>query len=99
MDPFFVRLRLGVYRFDPSDLQLSSSVMVATLVRWSYGALARRLPDCLLQQGLPDSGDGGVMTATHLRLAPVRVVVDTWSIDLVVIFIASCVLCTAMIDE
>ena len=41
LDPFFVRLRLGVYRFAPSDLRLSSSVMVATLVRWSYGALAR----------------------------------------------------------
>ena len=49
LDPVFVRLRLGVYMFDPSDLRLSSSAMVATLVRCSYGALARRLTDCLLQ--------------------------------------------------
>ena len=39
------------------------------------------------------------MTAVRLRLAPVLVVVARWSIDLVVIFITSCVLYTAMIDE
>ena len=99
LDPVFVRLRLGVYRFDPSDLRLSSSAMVAALVRWSYGALARRLPDCLLQQGLPGSGEGGAMTAARLRLAPVLVVVARWSMDMVVIFIISVILCTAMIEN
>ena len=99
LDPIFVRFRLGVYRFDPSDLRLSSLAMVATLVRWSYGALARRLSDCLLQQGLSGSGEGGAMTAAHLRLAPVLVVIARWSMDLVVIFITSSILCTAMIDK
>ena len=32
LDPFFVRLRLGVYRFGSSDLRFSSSAMVATLM-------------------------------------------------------------------
>ena len=99
LDPVFVCLRSCGSRFDLSNLQLSSSAMVAAPVCWSFGALARRLPDCLLQQGLPGSGDGGVMTAARLRLAPVLVVVARWSIDLVVIFITSCVLCTSMIDE
>ena len=49
LDKVFFRLRLGIYRFDPSDLRLSSLAMVATLVRCSYGALARWLSDCLLQ--------------------------------------------------
>ena len=99
LDPVFVRLRSGVYRFDPSDLRLSSSAMVATLVRWSYGTLARRLPDSLLQQGLSGSGEGGAMTAARLRPAPVLVVVTRWSTDVVVIFITSVVLCTAMIED
>jgi hypothetical protein len=56
------------------DLRLSSLAMVAALVRWSFGALARRLPTCLLQQallrqGLPGSGDGGARMAARLRLA------------------------------
>ena len=50
LDPFLVRLCLHVYRFDPSDVRLSSSAMVSALERWSYGVLARRHPDCLLQQ-------------------------------------------------
>ena len=99
LDPVFVRLCLGVYRFDPSDLRLSSSAMVATLVRWSYGALARRLLDCLLQQDLPDSGEGGARMAARLWLAPVPVVVVRWSTDMVVIFITSVVLCTTMIED
>ena len=53
LDPAFVRLRSGVYRFDPSDLRLSSLAMVATLVCWSYGALARRLSDCLHNKVCP----------------------------------------------
>ena len=56
-------------------------------MRWSYGALARRLPDCLLQQVVPDSDDGGAMTVARLRLASVRVDVARWSTDLDVIFI------------
>ena len=99
LDLVFVRLRSCGSRFDLFNLQLSSSAMVAALVCWSFGVLARRLPDCLLQQGLPDSGDGGAMTAARLRLAPVLVVVARWSIDLVLIFITSYVLCTAIIDE
>ena len=89
MDLFGFGLRFGVYRFVPSDLQISSSAMVASLLRWSYGALARRLPDY---------GDGGVMIAARLRLASVLVVVARWSADLDVIFI-SCVRCTAMIED
>ena len=99
LDPVFVRLHSCGSRFDLSNLQLSSSAMVAALVCWSFGVLARRLPDCLLQQGLPDSGDGGAMTAARLRLAPVLVVVAMWSTDLNVIFIISGICCTIMIDD
>ena len=73
--------------------------MDATLVRWSYGALAQRLPDCLLQQGLLGPSDGRVMMAARLRLTPMLVVVVSWSTDMVVIFITSVVLYTAMIEE
>ena len=66
MDPIFIRLRMCVCRLDSSDLRFSSTAVVAVLVRWSYGALARRLPDCLLQQVVPDSGKGGAMTAARL---------------------------------
>ena len=47
-DLFIVRLRPRVFRQDPFDLH-SLSAAVAVLVRWLYGALARQLPDCLLQ--------------------------------------------------
>ena len=62
-----VRLRSCVFGLNPSNLRYSSSAVVAVLVRWSYGALARRLSDCLLQQVVPDSGDGGVMTFGSLQ--------------------------------
>ena len=89
-----------VYRLDPSDLRFSSSATVARLVRWSCGALARGLPDCLLQQGLPDSSEGGAIAAARLRLVPVLVVVARWSTDLDVIFITSCILCIVLtVDE
>ena len=68
--------------------------MVVVLVRWSYGALARRLPDCLLQ-GLPGSDVGGAMTAARHRLVSVLVVVARWSTDLDVIYFTS-VLCTTV---
>ena len=97
-DLFVVRLRSCVFRLDPFDLH-SSSAAVAVLVRWFYGALARRLLDCLLQQGLPGSGEGGAMTAARLRLASVLVVVARWSTDLDVIFIISSVRCTTMIED
>jgi hypothetical protein len=74
-DLVVVRLRSCVFGLDPFDLRYSSSTAVAVLVRWSYGALARRLPDGLLQQVLPDFGDGGAMTEARLRLASVLVVV------------------------
>ena len=97
-DLFVVRLRSCVFRLDYFDLQ-SSSAAVAVLVRWFYGALARQLPDCLLQQGLPGSGEGGAMTAARLRLASVLVVVARWSTDLDVIFIICSVCCTTMIED
>ena len=97
-DLVVVRLRSCVFGLNPSNLRYSSSAAVAVLVRWSYGALARRLPDCLLQQVVPDSDDGWVMTAARLRLALVLVVVTRWSTDLNVIFISD-VRCTAMIEN
>ena len=93
-DLVVVRLCSCVFRLDPFDLCYSSSAAVAVLVRWSYGALARRLPDFLLQQGLPDSDEGGAMTAARLRLASVLVVVARWSTVLDVIFIISDIHCT-----
>ena len=100
LDPIFARLRLCVYKLDPSDLYFSLSATVAVLVGWSRGALARRLPDCLLQLGLPRSGDGRVMTAARLRLDLVLVVVARWSMEFDVIFLTSGVLCTTLtIDE
>jgi hypothetical protein len=77
--------------------------MVAALVRWSFGALARRLPVCLLQQALlrqalPGFGDGGARTAARLRLVLVFVVVARWSNNLSVIFITYRLLCTAIDD-
>ena len=97
LDPVFIRLCSYVYNLDLSKLCFSSSATVAVLVRWSFGILARRLPDCLLQQGLPASGVRGAMTAARLRLAPVFVVVAR---DLDVIYFTSIVLCTTlMVDE
>ena len=98
-DLVVVRLRSCVFGLNHSNLHYSSSAAVAVLVRWSYGALARRLPDCLLQQVVPDSDDGGAMTAARLRLASVLVVVARWSTDLDVIFIISSVCCTMVEDE
>ena len=98
-DLVVVRLCSCVFRLDPFDLRYYSSAAVAVLVRWSYGALARRLPDCLLQQVVPDSGEGGVMTAARLRLVSVIVVVARWSTDLDVIFIISSVRCTAVMED
>ncbi|EMS50408.1 hypothetical protein TRIUR3_20169 [Triticum urartu] len=84
---------------DPSDLRYSSTAAIAVLLRWSYWGLARRLPDCLLQQVLPDSGEGGAMTAARLRLASVLVVVARCSMNLDVVFIISGVRCTAIIED
>ena len=97
-DLVIVRLRSCVFGVNPSNLYYSSSAAVAVLVRWSYGALARRLPDCLLQQVVPGSGDGGTMTAARLRLASVLVVVARWFTDLDVIFISG-IRCIAMIED
>ena len=80
------------------DLCYSSSAAVVVLVRWSYGALARQLPDCLLQQVLPGSDEGGAMTAARLRLASVLVVVARWSMDLDAIFISD-VRCITMVED
>ena len=96
-DLFVVRLRSRAFRLDAFDLH-SSSAAVAVLVRWFYGALARRLPDCLLQQVMPGSGDGGAMTAARLRLASVLVVVARWSTNQDVIFISG-IRCTVMIED
>ena len=86
-DLFVVPLHSCLFRLDPSDLRYSSSAAVAVLLRWFYGVLARRLPDCLLQQVLHGSGEGGAMTAMCLRLASMVVVIARWSTDLNVIFI------------
>ncbi|EMS47599.1 hypothetical protein TRIUR3_32599 [Triticum urartu] len=94
-------------RFSPPSPRLNgvSSIIqgrveaVAVLGRWSYGTLARRLPDCLLQQVVPSSGKGGAMTVARLRLASVIVVVARWSMNLDVIFIISGVRCTTMIED
>ena len=43
-DPVRFRVRLCGYRPVSSDLCLSSLTMVAALMRWSFEALARRLP-------------------------------------------------------
>jgi hypothetical protein len=77
--------------------------MVAALVRWSFGALARQLlvfllQQALLRQALPDSGDGGARTEARLRLALVFVVVARWSSDLFVIFITFGTLCIVVDD-
>ena len=99
LDPVFVCLRSCGSRFDLSDLQLSSTAMVPALVCWSFGALVRQLPDCLLQQGLPGSGDGGVMTVARLRLAPVLVVVARWFTDLDVILNSDVLYTTLTVGE
>ena len=89
---------VGVFGLDHLDLCYFSSMAVAVLWCWSYGALARRLPDCLLQQVVPGSSDGGAMTAACIWLASVLVVVARWSTDLDVIFISG-VRCTVMIKD
>ena len=98
-DLVVVRLRSYAFGLDPSDLHYFSSAAVAVLGCWSYGALARRLPDSLLQQVVPGSGDGGAMTAARLRLASVLVVIARWFMNLDVIFIISGVHCTVMIED
>ena len=64
-DLVVVYLYFCVFKLDPSDLRSSSMAAVAVLVCWFHGALARRLPDCLLQQVLPGSDEEGVMTAAR----------------------------------
>jgi hypothetical protein len=85
------------------DLQLSSLVMVAALVCWSFRALARRLLVCLLEQALlwqalSGSSDGGARKAARLRLVLVFVVVARLSNELFVIFITVRNLC-AVVDD
>lgn len=99
MDSVFVRLCSCVCRLNPSDLNFSLLVVVAAPVCWSYGALAQRLSDCLLQQVVPGSGEGGAIMAAHLRLASLLVVLARWSMNLDVIFIISCIRCTVMIED
>ena len=97
-DLVVVCLRSCAFGLYPFDLRYFSSAAVAVLGCWSYGALARRLPDCLLQQVVPGSGDGGAMTAARLRLTSVFVVVARWSTNLDVIFIFG-IRCTAMLED
>ena len=70
--------------------------MVAALVHWFYGDLARRLLKRLLQQGLSGFGEEGTIPMVRLQLAPVLVAVGRWSMTLVVIFITSDLLCATM---
>ncbi|XBI09700.1 hypothetical protein VPH35_137192 [Triticum aestivum] len=85
-----VCMQVGSFR--STLLFISGSCCSGALV---YMALARRLPECLLQQGLPGSSEGGVMTAARLRLASMIVVVIRWSTDLDVFFTSS-TLCTTL---
>ena len=98
-DLVVVRLRSCVFGLDPSDLRYFSSAAVAVLGCWSYGTLARRLPDCLLQQVVLDPCDGGAMTAARLRLVSVLVVVARWCTYLDVISIIYGMRCAAMIKD
>jgi hypothetical protein len=100
-DPVGFRVRWCDFKSVSSDLRFSSLAMVAALVRWSFGALARRLPICLLQQALlrqalPGSDDGGLRMAARLWLALVSVFIARWSSDLIVIFITFRTLRTAI---
>ena len=47
---------------------------------------------------MPESDEGGAMTAARLGLASVLVIIARWSMNLDVIFIISSVRCTAMIE-
>ena len=98
-DLVVVHLRSCVFGLDPSDLCYSLSAAVTVLGCWSYGALTRRLPDCLLQQVVPGSGEGGAMTAARLRLTSVLAIVARWSMNLDVIFTSSGVKCIVMIED
>jgi hypothetical protein len=91
------------FRLVSFDLRLSSLAMVAALVCWSFGALARRLPvyllqQALLRQALLSSGDGGTRTVARLWLMLAFLVVAKWSSDLFIIFITFGTLCTALDD-
>ena len=88
LDLVVVHLRSCIFRLDPSDLCYFSSAEVAVLLRWSYEALSRQLLNCLLQQSLPGSGEGGAVMAAHLWLASVLAVVARWSTNLDAIFIS-----------
>jgi hypothetical protein len=78
--------------------------MVAALVRWSFGALARRLLACLLEQALLDKlclapvMEGEEGDARCLRLLLLFVVVARLSNELFVFFITFRNLCTVIDD-
>ena len=75
---------------DSFDVRLSSLLMVAALVRWSFVILAQQFFVCLLQQTLPilfGFGDGGARMPSRLWLVLVFVVVARWSKYLFIIFI------------
>jgi hypothetical protein len=79
-DPIGFHVLWCGFRSFSFNLWLSSLAMVVAMVRWSFGALARRLPiyllqQALLRQALPDFGDGGAMAAARLRLKLVCVVI------------------------
>ena len=75
----FMCLQIGSFwsklHFFVKYINFSSTMAVIVLVHWSYRDLARWLPDCLPQQVLPGTREGGLMTAACLRLASVLVVV------------------------
>jgi hypothetical protein len=102
-NPVGFRVHWCSFRSVSSDIRLSSLAMVATLVHWSFGVLARRLPvyllqQALLRQALNGSSDGGVRMVARLRFALVSVVAARWSSDLIVIFITFGILCTVADD-
>ena len=89
----FVWLRFGSFR--STLLFIGGGCCSGVLVLWG---LSTTTSDCLLQQVVPGSGDGGAMTAARLRLASVLVVVARWSIDLDAIFISD-VRCITMVED
>jgi hypothetical protein len=62
-----------VFQLDPFDLCYFSSEAVAVPMRWSYVAITRRIFDYIIQPFFPGSGEGGAITASHLRLSSMLV--------------------------
>jgi hypothetical protein len=78
----------------PTKVQLWSS-SIQHSVRENKKQL---LHQTLLRQALPDSGDGGTKTTTHLRFVIVYIVVVRWSKYQFVILFTFWAICTTVYD-